>query len=176
MKYESLVNKMSLEEKARIMIGKDFWDTHEIKRLGIPSMKVSDGPHGLRIQRENGDHLGRNNSEKAVCYPSASSIANSWDVECSYMLGKSLGEEAKAEGVQVVLGPAINIKRTPLCGRNFEYFSEDPFLTGKMAIGYINGLQKNGEGTCIKHFAANNQEDRRLVIDSEVDERALRQI
>ena len=176
MKYESLINKMSLEEKARITVGKAFWDTHEVKRLGIPSIKVSDGPHGLRIQRENGDHLGRNNSEKAVCYPSASSIANSWDVECSYMLGKSLGEEAKAEGVHVVLGPAINIKRTPLCGRNFEYFSEDPFLTGKMAIGYIKGLQENGEGTCIKHFAANNQEDRRLVIDSEIDERALREI
>lgn len=176
MKYEEIINKMTLEEKASLCVGKDYWNSENIERLGIPSIKMSDGPHGLRVQRENGDNLGVNKSEVAICFPSSATIANSWDKDVAYKLGKTLGEEAKSESINIVLGPGVNIKRSPLGGRNFEYFSEDPYLTGIMATQYVKGLQSNNVGACVKHFAANNQENRRRTINVVVDERTLREI
>lgn len=176
MKYEEIINKMTLEEKASLCVGKDYWNSENIERLGIPSIKMSDGPHGLRVQRENGDNLGVNKSEVAICFPSSATIANSWDKDVAYKLGKTLGEEAKSENINIVLGPGVNIKRSPLGGRNFEYFSEDPYLTGIMATQYVKGLQSNNVGACVKHFAANNQENRRRTINVVVDERTLREI
>ena len=137
---------------------------------------MSDGPHGLRKQKMEGDHLGIGQSEPATCFPPAATSANSWDPELLYAMGQAIGEEARDQGVAVVLGPGVNIKRSPLCGRNFEYFSEDPYLTGRLAAAWVQGVQSQGVGTSVKHFAANNQEKWRMLNDSLVDERALREI
>lgn len=176
MKYREIINKMTLEEKANLCVGKDYWSTQEIDRLDIPSIRMSDGPNGLRIQRKKADNLGINESEISTCFPSLSTVANSWNKEIAYLFGQTLGEEAACEGIDIVLGPGVNIKRTPLCGRNFEYFSEDPYLSGVMGSEYVKGLQENNVGACIKHFAANNQENRRRTINAVVDERTLREI
>lgn len=176
MKYQELISQMSLEEKCYLFSGKDFWQSRSIKRLGIPNMTMSDGPHGIRKQEGAGDQLGLNGSLPATCFPTAATMANSWDPVLGEEMGKYLGEEAACQDVDVLLGPGINIKRSPLCGRNFEYFSEDPYLTGKMAAGYIRGIQSYGVSACPKHFAANSQELRRMASDSVVDERTLREI
>ena len=170
------LKKLSLEEKAALLQGWSTWTTREIKHLDIPAIFLSDGPHGLRKQAGAGDHLGLNASVPATCFPTAATMANSWDVELGEELGRALGEEAAANDVHVVLGPGLNIKRSPLCGRNFEYFSEDPYLAGKMAAAYIRGIQSNGVAACPKHFAVNSQELRRMSMDSVVDERTLREI
>lgn len=176
MKYEKIINKMTLEEKASLCVGKDYWHSQNIERLEIPNITMSDGPHGLRVQKKEADNLGINESEISTCFPASSTVANTWNKEMAYSLGKALGEEATYEDVDIVLGPAINIKRSPLCGRNFEYFSEDPYLTGIMGTEYVKGLQANGVGACVKHFAVNNQENRRRTINAVVDERTLREI
>jgi beta-glucosidase len=171
-----VVAGMTLEEKASLCSGKNFWYLKGIERLGIPSIMMTDGPHGLRKQAGDTDNMGVTKSVPAVCFPTASALASSWDRKLIYEIGTALGEECLAEKVSVLLGPGINIKRSPLCGRNFEYFSEDPYLTGEMAEGMINGIQSKGIGTSLKHFAVNNQEQRRMTIDAIVDERALREI
>ena len=159
-----------------MLSGKDFWQTHSLKRLGIESITLSDGPHGIRKQEGAGDQLGLNGSVPATCFPTAATMANSWDPALGEEMGRRLGEEAASQDVSVLLGPGLNIKRSPLCGRNFEYFSEDPYLAGKMAASYIRGIQANGISACPKHFAANNSELRRQASDSVVDERTLREI
>ena len=173
---EKIVDSLSLEEKALLMSGKTVWETFDIESKGIPSIFLSDGPHGLRKQEGASDHLGLNKSIPATCFPTAATIANSWDTEIAEDIGKCLGDEAKKNNVQVLLGPGMNIKRNPLCGRNFEYFSEDPYLSGKMAAALIRGIQKNGTVACPKHFAVNNQELRRMASDSILDEQTLREI
>lgn len=176
MDTEKWISKLTLEEKAALLQGKGNWITWDIPRLGIPSIFLSDGPHGLRKQIGAGDHLGINESQKATCFPTSATVANSWDPELAEELGKALGEEAVATDVHVVLGPGLNTKRSPLCGRNFEYYSEDPYLSGKMAAAAIRGIQHSGAAACPKHFAANSQELRRMTTDSVVDERTLREI
>lgn len=176
MNVKEIVRKMSLEEKAGLCSGADFWHTKAVERLDVPQMMVSDGPHGLRKQEETADHLGLDESVKAVCFPAGCATAASFDRKLLRTLGETLGKECQAEGIGVLLGPAVNIKRSPLCGRNFEYFSEDPYLAGQMASSYIKGVQSKGVGTSIKHFLANNQEHRRMSSSSEVDERTLREI
>ncbi len=176
MKYKELISQMSLEEKCYLMSGKDFWQSRSVNRLGIPNMALSDGPHGIRKQEGASDQLGLNGSVPATCYPTAATIANSWDPQLGEEIGRYLGNEAAEQEVSVLLGPGMNIKRSPLCGRNFEYFSEDPYLAGKMAAGYIRGIQENGVAACPKHFAVNSQELRRMASDSVVDERTLREI
>lgn len=176
MKHRDIIDKMKLEEKAALLSGKGEWQTWEFERLGIPSMFCSDGPHGIRKQAGAGDHLGLNPSLPATCFPTAATVANSWDPELGEGIGKALGEEARVQGVNVVLGPGLNIKRSPLCGRNFEYFSEDPYLAGKMAAGYVRGIQSQGVYACPKHFAVNSQELRRMAMNAVVDERTLREI
>ncbi len=172
----ALIRKMTIEEKAAILGGKTVWQTRENERLSIPSIFLSDGPHGLRKQAGAGDHLGLNASLEATCFPTAATIANSWDDKLGEELGEALGEEAASMDVDVLLGPGLNIKRSPLCGRNFEYFSEDPYLSGKMAAAYIRGIQRMGVAACPKHFAVNSQELRRMAMDAVVDERTLREI
>ncbi len=176
MKHQDLIKQMTLEEKAHLLSGRDFWQTQSVKRLGIESMTLSDGPHGIRKQEGAGDQLGLNGSLPATCYPTAATMANSWDPALGEELGKMLGEEAASQDVCVLLGPGLNVKRSPFCGRNFEYFSEDPYLAGKMAAGYIRGIQANGVSACPKHFAANNTELRRMASNSVMDERTLREI
>jgi len=176
MKYREIIGRMTLEEKASITSGKDFWQTMDIKRLGIDSMFLSDGPHGIRKQAAAADHLGLNASVPATCFPTAATIANSWNEELGEKIGIYLGKEAVSQKVNVLLGPGTNMKRNPLCGRNFEYFSEDPYLAGKMASSYIKGIQSLGISACVKHFCVNNQEERRMAIDTIVDERTLREI
>ncbi len=176
MNYQKLVARMSLEEKCYLMSGKDFWQSRSVGRLGIPNITLSDGPHGIRKQEGASDQLGLNGSIPATCYPTAATVANSWNPELGEEIGRYLGNEAAEQEVAVLLGPGMNIKRSPLCGRNFEYFSEDPYLTGKMAAGYIRGIQENGIAACPKHFAVNSQELRRMASDSVVDERTLREI
>ena len=176
MKYSEIINKMSLEEKAMLCVGADYWNSKEFKKYGIPKITMSDGPHGLRVQKAAKDNLGINESEISVCFPAGATIANSWDRKIAYLLGETLGKEARAENINIVLGPAINIKRSPLCGRNFEYFSEDPYLTGILGGEYVKGLQSQNVGACVKHFAVNNQENRRRTIDVIIDERNLREI
>lgn len=176
MRYTELIKRMTVEEKASLLVGKDYWHSNNIERLNIPEVTMSDGPNGLRVQRKKSDELGINESEISICFPALSTLANSWNKSMAYKLGKALGEEAVCEEVDVVLGPSVNIKRSPLCGRDFEYFSEDPYLTGMMGIEYVKGLQSNNVGACVKHFAVNNQENRRRTIDVIVDERALREI
>ena len=173
---QSLIQQMTLEEKAGMCSGKDFWRLKSIPRLGIPEVMLSDGPHGLRKQVEGDDHLGFNDSIKAVCFPTACASACSFDRELLREMGEALGEECQAENVSVILGPAVNIKRSPLCGRNFEYFSEDPYLAAQLAAAHIQGVQSKGAGTSVKHFAANNQEHRRMSCSSQIDERTLREI
>ena len=176
MKHEELLSKLTPEEKAALLSGKTVWQTRDIPRLKIPSIFLSDGPHGIRKQAGAGDHLGLNASLKATCFPKAATIANSWDPDLGEEIGKALGEEAAAQDVNIVLGPGLNMKRSPLCGRNFEYFSEDPYLAGKMAAAYVRGIQSQGVYACPKHFAVNSQEERRMAMDAVVDERTLREI
>lgn len=176
LKYESIISKMTLEEKALMMSGKNTWQTVDFEKYGIPSMTMSDGPHGLRRQAGAGDHLGLNASLPATCFPTAATVANSWDEELGEEIGAALAEEAATMDVNVILGPGLNIKRSPLCGRNFEYFSEDPYHAGKMAAAYVRGMQSKGGAACPKHFAANSQELRRMTNDSIVDERTFREI
>ena len=170
------VSELTLEEKASLCLGSDFWHTAPVDRLGIPAIMVSDGPHGLRAQLEQGDHVGLLASAPATCFPTASALASSWDLELFRTVGEALGREAKKLGVSVVLGPGINMKRSPLCGRNFEYVSEDPWLAGELATAMVEGTQSEGVGTSVKHYAANNQEDDRLRVSAEVDERSLREM
>ena len=176
LKYENIIKQMTLAEKAQMMSGKNIWETVDFEKYGIPSMFMSDGPHGLRRQAGAGDHLGLNASLPATCFPTAAGVANSWDEELGEKIGEALAEEAVTMGVNVILGPGLNIKRSPLCGRNFEYFSEDPYHAGKMAAAYIRGIQSKGIAACPKHFAANSQELRRMANDSVVDERTFREI
>ncbi len=173
---KELISQMTLEEKAGMCSGLDFWHLKGVERLGIPSVMVSDGPHGLRKQEEGGDHLGINDSIKAVCFPPAVLSACSFDRDLMHEFGDTIGREAQANDLSVVLGPAVNIKRSPLCGRNFEYYSEDPYLAGETAAAFINGVQEHHVGTSIKHFAANNQEFNRMSCSSDADERTLREI
>lgn len=176
MKYGEVISRMTPEEKAAFLSGKNEWQTRDVKRLGIPSFLLADGPNGIRRQVGKGDHLGISPSLPATCFPAASSVACSWNEELGEELGEALGEEAEALGVQVLLGPGLNIKRSPLCGRNFEYFSEDPYLSGKIAAAYIRGIQSRGVYACPKHFAANSQELRRMSVNSVLDERTLLEI
>ena len=176
MNAKELLNAMTLEEKAAFVSGRDFWKTKAIDRLGIPSVMMCDGPHGLRKQEGEGDHLGINESIKTVCYPTASALASSFDRDVMRRLGEALGQECQAEHVAMLLGPGLNIKRSPLCGRNFEYFSEDPYLAGEMGAAYVQALQSKGIAACAKHFACNNQETRRMSGSSNMDERTLREI
>ena len=176
MDVKALISQMTLEEKCSLLSGKDFWHTEPVDRLGIPSVMVSDGPHGLRKQDDQADHLGVNDSIKAVCMPAACATAASFDRQLIHSMGQAIGASCQHEKLSVVLGPAVNIKRSPLCGRNFEYFSEDPYLAGEMSAAYINGVQSQNVGTSIKHFAANSQEHRRMSSSSNVDERTLREI
>lgn len=170
------IPQMTLGEKVSLLSGADHWHTKEIERLGIGQIMMSDGPHGLRAQFGDTDHLGMNESEKSTCFPTASATACSFDPELLERVGAAIAREAKSLGISMVLGPGTNIKRHPFCGRNFEYFSEDPYLSGQMAAAFIQGVQKEGVGACLKHFAANNQEKARLINDSVVDERALREL
>lgn len=173
---DETINSLTLEEKAAFLQGWSTWTSYEKKDSGIPVCFLSDGPHGLRKQAGTGDHLGLNASIPATCFPTAATMANSWDEALGEELGRALGREAAANGVNVLLGPGLNMKRSPLCGRNFEYFSEDPYLAGKMAAAYVRGIQENGVAACPKHFAVNSQELRRMAMDSVVDERTLREI
>ena len=176
MKHTDIIKQMTLEEKAYLCSGKDFWHLESCERLGLKSIMVSDGPHGLRKHNDKKQKTDLMGSVPAVCFPTAVTTACSWDEELLYEMGEYLGEECKAEQISVLLGPGMNIKRSPLCGRNFEYFSEDPYLAGKIAASFIKGVQSKGIGTSLKHFAANNQETRRMTISSVADERTLREI
>jgi beta-glucosidase len=175
-RVQAILTQLTLEEKASLTSGADFWNTKGIDRLGLPSLALNDGPHGVRRQVGKSDHLGINESIPATCFPTASATASSWDVELLEEIGEALGKEAQALGANILLGPGLNIKRSPLCGRNFEYFSEDPLLAGKLATAMTQGVESQGVGTSMKHYVANNQETRRLVSNSVVDERALREI
>ena len=176
MKYQELISKMTLEEKASLTSGKDFWQSMDIEKYGIPNMFLADGPHGIRRQVAAADHLGLNPSANATCFPTAVTMANSWNDELGEEMARCLGREAVAQDVNVLLGPGTNMKRNPRCGRNFEYFSEDPYLAGRMAAAYARGIQSNGISACVKHYAANNQEEGRMTVDSVMDERTLREI
>ena len=173
---ELLLKKLTLEEKCALLSGAETFKTRGMPEHGIPQIWLSDGPHGLRKQAGESDHLGLNPSVPATCFPTASAVANSWDAALGEEIGAALGEEAAAQEVSVVLGPGLNMKRNPLCGRSFEYFSEDPYLAGKLAAGYIRGIQSKGVAACPKHFAVNSQETRRMASDFIVDERTLREI
>lgn len=173
---KDIIGKMSLEEKASLCVGADYWSTVELKKHNIPKITMSDGPNGLRVQKSKADNLGINESEKATCFPTLATVGNSWNKRIAYLMGKTMAEEAKSENVDIVLGPAINIKRSPLCGRNFEYISEDPYLSGILGSQYVKGMQSQNVGACVKHFAVNNQENRRRTIDAIIDERTLREI
>ena len=173
---QNLILQMTLEEKAGMCSGADFWHLKGVERLGIPSVMVTDGPHGLRKQAEGGDHLGINESEKAVCFPAGCATAASFDRELIKRQGETIGHECQAMNVSTILGPAMNIKRSPLCGRNFEYYSEDPYVSSELAAALIEGVQSKNVGTSAKHFLANNQEKRRMTNSSDVDERTLREI
>ena len=176
MDIKALVSRMTLEEKAGLCSGDDFWHTKAVERLGIPRTMVSDGPHGLRKQSDKADHLGINDSIEAVCFPAASATAASFDPDLIREMGEALGDSCQHERVSVVLGPAVNIKRSPLCGRNFEYFFVVLYLAGKMCTAMIQGVQSRNIGTSIKHFALNSQEHRRMSSSSEADERTIREI
>ncbi len=176
MKHEDILKKMSLEEKASLLSGKNFWETMDYPEYGIPGMFLSDGPHGLRKQAASADQLGLNPSLPATCFPTASALANTWNPELVNQVGVALGKEAVKLHVNMVLGPGINIKRNPRCGRNFEYFSEDPYLAGKLAASMVRGIQSNGISACVKHYCGNSQETRRINMDSIIDLRALREI
>lgn len=173
---KEIVSNLTLEEKAALSMGKGFWNLVSVERLGLSEVMVSDGPHGLRKQAETGDHIGLNKSVPTTCFPTASASASSWDIDLLNEMGKAMGKECKHEKVSVILGPGANIKRSPLCGRNFEYISEDPYLTGQMASALVDGIQSQGIGTSLKHYAMNNQERLRMSVDAVVDERAQREI
>lgn len=175
-KIQNLISQMTLEEKAHLTSGRDNWFTKEIERLGIPPVRTSDGPHGLRTQAGEENSLAEERSAKTVCFPAACLSAASFDRELIREMGKTLGQECQALGVNVLLGPGVNMKRSPLCGRNFEYFSEDPYLAGEMGAAFVEGVQSQGVGTSLKHFLANNQEHRRMDSSSEMDERTMREI
>lgn len=175
-RVKEIMGKMTLEDKIRLCSGATFWESEKMEQYGIPSFFMSDGPHGLRTQKGDADHLGINKSEESTCFPAACASSTSWDPELLREMGEAIAEEALSYGVDVVLGPGANIKRNPLCGRNFEYFSEDPYLTGQLAKNWIQGVQEKGVGTSLKHFAANNQENDRMMSNSMIDERALREI
>ncbi|RBY75801.1 beta-glucosidase [Geodermatophilus sp. TF02-6] len=172
----ALLVQLTLEEKAALLDGADFWRTTPVERLGVPGLLLSDGPHGLRKQAVGGDHLGLGSSVPATCFPPAAGLASSWDTGLLTRVGEALGRECRAQGVSVLLGPGVNMKRSPLCGRNFEYFSEDPLLAGELAAALVDGVQSQGVGTSLKHFAANNQETDRMTVSADVDERTLREI
>jgi beta-glucosidase len=171
-----LISALTLEEKASLCSGSDFWHTQAVERVGVPAVMVTDGPHGLRKQAGPSDHLGLNDSVPATCFPSAAGLGSTWDRDLLRRVGEALGTETRAGDVAVLLGPGINMKRSPLCGRNFEYFSEDPYLAGELAAPLVDGIQSRGVGTSLKHFAANNQETDRMRVSAEVDERTLREI
>ncbi len=173
MKNKDILEKLTLEEKANLCTGKDIWHLNGVERLGIPSVTLTDGPHGLSLRKPDGDIR---KSVTATCFPSAVTTACSWDRDLLYRMGQAMGQECLKENISIILGPGVNMKRSPLCGRNFEYFSEDPLLAGELAASLISGIQSKGVGTSLKHFAVNSQEKRRLVIDSVVDERSLREI
>ncbi len=176
MNAKEMIAKMTLEEKASILSGSDFWHTHGVERLDLPEFMMCDGPNGLRKQEGKPDHLGINGSISTVCYPTASAVASSFDTDLAMKLGEVLGAECRREDVSMLLGPGLNMKRSPVCGRNFEYFSEDPYLAGKMAAALVKGVQSRGVSACPKHFATNNQEYRRMSGNSTVDERTLFEI
>ncbi len=173
---KELLQEMTLEEKANLCSGEDFWHTKAVERLEIPQVMVCDGPNGLRKQDDKADHMGINESIKAVCFPTSSAVAASFDRELAYHIGEVLGKECQAENISMLLGPGMNIKRSPLCGRNFEYYSKDPYLSGEMGTSYIKGIQSKKVGACVKHFAANNQETQRMNGNSVMDERTLHEI
>lgn len=176
MDIEKIISQMTLEDKVAFCSGKSMWETKDFEKYGIPSMFMCDGPHGLRKQEAAGDMLGINDSRKATCFPAEVTTASSWDAPLLKRIGRAIGEEAIDQNVGMVLGPGANLKRNPLCGRNFEYFSEDPYLAGKLAAGFIRGVEGEGVGTSLKHFAGNSQETSRFVSDSVVDERTLREL
>ena len=170
------ISNLTLEQKASLLSGRDFWSTKPLDEAGIPSLVLTDGPHGIRRQAGDADHLGINDSLPSTCFPPAVAVGSSWDPEMAARVGTAVGEEGLAFGVAVVLGPGVNIKRSPLCGRNFEYYSEDPHLSGVLGAAHVNALQAAGPGASVKHFAANNQETERMRISADVDERTLREI
>lgn len=176
MKHPELIAKLTLEQKCVLLSGKTTWQTQDYPKQGVPAIWLSDGPNGLRKQEGAADHLGLNGSVQATCFPTAATVANSWNPALGEEIGAALGEEAAAQGVNVLLGPGLNMKRSPLCGRSFEYFSEDPYLAGKIAAGYVRGIQSKGVAACPKHYAVNSQELRRMASDSILDERTLREI
>jgi beta-glucosidase len=171
-----LVAQMTLAEKASLCSGRDFWTTEGIDRLGVPSLVLTDGPHGVRFQAGDTDHLGLHRAEPATCFPTAVTLAASWDPQLVEEVGAAIGDECLALGVDVLLGPGVNLKRSPLCGRNFEYYSEDPLLAGALAAAFVEGVQSRGVGTSLKHLAGNDQEHRRLLVDAIYDERTLREL
>lgn len=170
------LSELTLEEKASLTSGASFWQTKAVDRVGVPAILLTDGPHGVRKQAEGGDHLGLADSVPTTCFPPAVALGSSWDPDLVQEVGVALGQEALAEGVGVLLGPGINLKRSPLCGRNFEYFSEDPLISGVLGAALVRGVQSNGVGQSLKHFAANNQETDRLRVSADVDERPLREV
>lgn len=176
LKYQEIINKLSLREKVSLLSGKNFWETKDIAHAGIPSIFLADGPHGIRKQSSSADNLGLNESLKATCFPTASALASSWNLDLAKRVGIALGKEARFQDVNVLLGPGMNTKRNAICGRNFEYFSEDPYLAGKVAANLVKGIQESGVSACVKHFCANSQEYRRMSADSIIDERALREL
>jgi beta-glucosidase len=176
LEIDAILGALTLEEKAALVSGADFWRTVAVDRLGVPAIMCSDGPHGLRAQMNEADHVGLAGSVPATCFPTASAIASSWDVGLLHEVGEAIAAEARRWNVSVVLGPGVNIKRSPLCGRNFEYLSEDPFLSAELGVALVDGIQSRGVGASVKHFAANNQEDDRLRVSADVDERTLREI
>ena len=176
MKHPEILQKLSLEQKCALLSGKNTWQTQDYPKQGVPAIWLSDGPNGLRKQAGAADHLGLNPSVPATCFPTAATMANSWDPALVEEVGRALGEETAANRVNVLLGPGLNVKRSPLCGRSFEYFSEDPYLSGKMAAAYVRGIQENGVAACPKHFAVNSQELRRMASNSVLDERTLREL
>ena len=176
MKHPEILQKLSLEQKCALLSGKNTWQTQDYPKQGVPAIWLSDGPNGLRKQAGAADHLGLNPSVPATCFPTAATMANSWDPALGEEVGRALGEETAANRVNVLLGPGLNVKRSPLCGRSFEYFSEDPYLSGKMAAAYVRGIQENGIAACPKHFAVNSQELRRMASNSVLDERTLREL
>ena len=176
MELENILKQMTLEEKIALCSGRNFWESKAFPQYGVPSFFMCDGPHGLRKQENVADMLGVNASRPATCFPAEVTTAGSWDPELLEQIGAAIGEEALDQGVRLVLGPGANLKRNPLCGRNFEYFSEDPYLAGKLAAAFIRGVQATGIGASLTHFAVNSQEYRRFTSDSILDERTLREL